>query len=214
MLADTSDLERRIAQRLRDRRELLGLSLDQLATLSGVSRAMIARVERRESSPTAGLLGKLCNGLGITLSAVMADVEHAPHAVSRKAEQLVWQDPETKYNRRLVSPAGTGSGIEIVEIELPPGSRVAYDRSRALDYDQHVLVEHGVLTLSIGATIVVLQPGDCAQMTLDDGLVFANESAAEARYLVINRRTERSLGRNERRSVPEKRLTAQPADIE
>lgn len=213
MLADTSDLERRIAQRLRDRRELLGLSLDQLAALSGVSRAMIARVERRESSPTAGLLGKLCNGLGITLSAVMADVEHAPHAVSRRTEQLVWQDPETRYNRRLVSPAGTGSTIEIVEIELPAGARVAYDRSRALDYDQHVLVQEGVLTLSIGSAIVPLEPGDCAQMTLDDGLVFANHGAVAARYLVINRRTERMLARGERRSAGE-RLTAQPADIE
>jgi transcriptional regulator with XRE-family HTH domain len=214
MLADTSDLERRIAQRLRDRRELLGLSLDQLAALSGVSRAMIARVERRESSPTAGLLGKLCNGLGITLSAVMADIEQAPHAVSRRAEQLVWQDPETKYNRRLVTPAGTGSAIEIVEIELPPGARVAYDRSRALDYDQHVLVEGGVLTLSIGTTTVVLHPGDCAQMTLDDGLVFANEGAVEARYLVINRRTERILARSERRPQRESRPAAEAADVE
>src|SRR5277367_6260263 len=112
MLDDTSDLERRIAQRLRDRREVLGLSLDQLAALSGVSRAMIARVERQESSPTAGLLGKLCNGLGITLSSVMAEIEQPSHAVSRKAAQLVWQDPETKYRRRLVSPAGTDSAVE------------------------------------------------------------------------------------------------------
>ncbi|MBV8650950.1 MAG: helix-turn-helix transcriptional regulator [Alphaproteobacteria bacterium] len=203
MLADTSDLERRIAQRLRDRRELLGLSLEQLAALSGVSRAMIARVERRESSPTAGLLGKLCNGLGITLSAVMADIEQTPHTVSRRTEQLVWQDPETKYNRRLVSPPSTGSGIEIVEIELPVGARVAYDRSRALDYDQHVLVQDGALTLTIGSTTVELHPGDCAQMTLDDGLVFANKGTVVARYLVINRRTERALARGERRPTRE-----------
>jgi transcriptional regulator with XRE-family HTH domain len=201
MLDDTSDLERRIAQRLRDRREVLGLSLDQLAALSGVSRAMIARVERQESSPTAGLLGKLCNGLGVTLSSVMAEIEQPSHAVSRKAAQLVWQDPETKYRRRLVSPAGTGSAVEIVEIELPAGARIAYDRSRALDYDQHVLVEDGVLTLVIGQTTVELHQGDCAQMTLDDGLVFANESAGAARYLVILRRTERVATRGERRPL-------------
>jgi transcriptional regulator with XRE-family HTH domain len=202
MLDETIDLERRIAQRLRDRRELLGLSLDQLAALSGVSRAMIARVERRESSPTAGLLGKLCNGLGITLSSVMADIELPTHAVSRKAAQLVWQDPETQYRRRLVSPPGTGSAVEIVEIELPPGARIAYDPSRALDYDQHVLVQDGALTLVIGQATVALHAGDCAQMTLDDGLVFANQGPTEARYLVILRRTERVLARSERRRTP------------
>lgn len=202
MLDEIIDLERRIAQRLRDRREFLGLSLDQLAALSGVSRAMIARVERRESSPTAGLLGKLCNGLGITLSSVMADIELPTHAVSRKAAQLVWQDPETRYRRRLVSPPGTGSSVEIVEIELPPGARIAYDPSRALDYDQHVLVLDGALTLVIGQATVALHPGDCAQMTLDDGLVFANQGPAEARYLVILRRTERIAARSERRRTP------------
>ncbi len=83
-----------------------------------------------------------------------------------------------------------------------------------LDYDQHVLVQDGILALSIGSTTVELRPGDCAQMTLDDGLVFANQGKSEARYLVINRRTERNLARSERRPAREPRLTAQPANIE
>jgi transcriptional regulator with XRE-family HTH domain len=196
MLDEPTHLERRIAQRLRERREALGLSLDQLAALSGVSRAMIARVERRESSPTAGLLGKLCNGLGVTISSVMADAERPSHAVSRRGAQLVWQDPETFYRRRMVSPPGTGSAVEIVAVELPAGARIAYDPSRALDYDQHVLVERGTLTLLIGRDRVELKPGDCAHMTLEDGLVFENAGAAEAGYLVILRRAERAPDRS------------------
>ena len=48
-----SDLNQRIAERVRELRAARGLSLDALAGKSGVSRSMISLVERGESSPTA-----------------------------------------------------------------------------------------------------------------------------------------------------------------
>ncbi|MEK9970656.1 MAG: helix-turn-helix transcriptional regulator, partial [Ferrovibrio sp.] len=59
---------------MKARREEQGLSLADLAERSGVSKAMISRIERREASPTAALLGRLCAGLDITLSGLMAAV--------------------------------------------------------------------------------------------------------------------------------------------
>jgi transcriptional regulator with XRE-family HTH domain len=47
----TTTYEDRIAQRLKDRRQALRLLLEELAQRSGVSRAMISKVERRQSSP-------------------------------------------------------------------------------------------------------------------------------------------------------------------
>ena len=40
-------------------REAQGLSTSALAERSGVSRAMIAKIERAEAQPTAALLGRL-----------------------------------------------------------------------------------------------------------------------------------------------------------
>jgi basic membrane lipoprotein Med (substrate-binding protein (PBP1-ABC) superfamily) len=67
-----------MAAELRRRREELGLSLGGLSELSGVSKAMIGKIEAGGTSPTAGLLGRLCAGLGITLSALMAAAEEYP----------------------------------------------------------------------------------------------------------------------------------------
>ena len=53
-------LDKAIGSRLKELRVKAGLSLNELAARSGVSRAMIGRVERAESSATASLLGKLC----------------------------------------------------------------------------------------------------------------------------------------------------------
>ena len=63
----------RLGRRLKATRLMRGLTLEQLAERSGVSRAMISRVERGESSPTAALLDRLCAGLGIVLSALFHD---------------------------------------------------------------------------------------------------------------------------------------------
>lgn len=54
-----SDLKRRIAERVRELRAAQGLSLDAIASKSGVSRSMISLIERGESSPTAVVLEKI-----------------------------------------------------------------------------------------------------------------------------------------------------------
>ena len=47
-----------LARRLRLEREARGWSLAELAARSGVSKAMISKIERDEVSPTAALLGR------------------------------------------------------------------------------------------------------------------------------------------------------------
>ncbi len=68
-------LDGQIASRIRVERDARNWSLDDLAQRSGVSRAMISKVERRESSPTAVLLGKLSAAFGLTLSQLLARAE-------------------------------------------------------------------------------------------------------------------------------------------
>ncbi|MEY9770999.1 transcriptional regulator with XRE-family HTH domain [Sinorhizobium fredii] len=115
-----SSLERTIGERVRDMRSAQALTLDELATRSGVSRAMISRIERGEASPTAQLLARLCSALGTTLSALFASAAENASPVARRAEQRLWRDPESGYLRRSVSPEGLGSPVDIVEVEFPP----------------------------------------------------------------------------------------------
>lgn len=65
-------LESSIGERIRALRAENGLTLDQLAAESGVSRAMISRIERGEASPTASLLARICAALGLSLSGFFA----------------------------------------------------------------------------------------------------------------------------------------------
>ncbi len=62
-------LDSAIGENLRRLRLAQGMTLDALGDASGVSRAMISRIERGETSPTAQLLARICAALGTSLSA-------------------------------------------------------------------------------------------------------------------------------------------------
>ena len=165
------------------------MSLELLATRVGkrighMTHASLSRIERGESSPTAQLLNRVCDGLGITLSALFAEPSPAPSPLARYRDQPTWRDPATRYIRRSVSPAGTGSPLDIVEIELPPGARVAFD-SRQVGRDKHAWVLDGTLLLQVGNEQHRLERGDCLMMHSAHQTVFENPTRRAVRYALI-----------------------------
>jgi transcriptional regulator with XRE-family HTH domain len=179
-------MERRIAEGIKKRREQLGISANDLAERSGVSRAMVSKIERLEVSPTAALLGRLCNGLGITLSSLIASAESsAGPPIARAADQPVWRDPDTGLLRTMVSPLNTGSRVEIVHVELPSNTKVQYGRMQEPHYDQHVLVLAGKLTMTFGEEAIDLGVGDCMRSRFDVTHAFANRGRSACKYLVV-----------------------------
>jgi transcriptional regulator with XRE-family HTH domain len=180
-----TEIDRLLGQRLKAARQRHGLTLDALAERSGVSRAMISRIERGESSPTATVLVRLGSGLGLSLSALLEeDVGTGP--LARRAQQPVWRDPASGYLRRNVSPRGTGSGFEIVEVELPAGAEVHLDSAAGTPaLDQQIWVLGGRLNLTVEGTRHDLGAGDCLQMHLRGPIIYRNPGGEPVRYAVI-----------------------------
>lgn len=187
-MEDSANLSLLVGKRIAERRAVLQLSLDEMAARSGVSRAMISKIERGEVNASAVVLDRLCAGLGFSLSALFARDTASP--LLRRADQPVWQDPASGYVRREVAPAGTGSPVKIVEVEFPPGAEVTYAPSRERVIDQHVWVLKGAIEVTIAAAADMpatyrLEKGDCLQMRVGEGNSFRNSGAKTARYAVI-----------------------------
>lgn len=187
MEASDISLDQRIARRVRELRAEQGLTLDQLAARSGVSRSMISVVERGESSPTAALLDKLAAGLGTTLNALF-EVPHEPgppSPVARRAEQPEWQDPGSGYRRRALTPPRLQAPLQLVEVHFPAGARVSYEAGvqRAGLHQQVWLIE-GSLVIAAGDQQHKLAAGDCLAMALDQPVSFRNPARKPAHYLV------------------------------
>lgn len=185
ILEDT--LEAQIALRVRAERETRAWSLDDLAGRSGVSRAMISKVERRESSPTAALLGRLSAAFGLTLSQLLARAEQGQGGLTahRRRDQKVWRDPETDFERRSLTPPGAATPLELVAGELPPGASIDYPAAAfAMIEDQQIVVQTGRLRFTQGAASHDLGPGDCCRLGPPADCRFENAGTTPCRYIV------------------------------
>lgn len=186
METDDNEIALRIAERLKRLRDMHGLSLDQLANLSGVSRAMISRIERAEASPTAALLARLCSALGLSLSVFFEPPEESAEPLVRRRDQPVWRDPESGYLRRVVGPRGTRARIDVVEVEFPAGAEVRFDgQPSGRTQWQHVWLFDGKMEVSVADRVYDLLPGDCLYMKVSEVRAFRNSGVIPARYAVI-----------------------------
>ncbi len=177
----TVDLTASLAEAVQLARVAQGLSASALAERSGVSRAMIAKVERAEAQPTAALLGRLSGALGMTLSELVARAEHADRRLVRAAEQPTWTDPDSGYTRRAVS---SGGPLELVEVDLPGGAEVSYPAETYAFIHQQIWVLDGRLRFREGDVVHDLEPGDCLRLGPPAPCTFANRTPRPCRYLV------------------------------
>jgi transcriptional regulator with XRE-family HTH domain len=181
-----ASINSRIARRVRTLRGELELSLEALAGKCDVSRSMLSLIERGESSPTAVVLEKIAAGLGVPLAALFED-EGAPSApISRRAERSTWRDPASGYIRCNISPPNYPSPIQIVDVTMPAGARVAYESGvRDAGTFQQIWVQEGAIEVTVGRVSHRLATDDCLAMELNEPTAFHNRTKKPARYIVV-----------------------------
>lgn len=187
-MSDDDTIQERIAHEIRVNRERLGWSLADLAERSGVSKAMIHQVEQGRANPTAVLLGRLCSGLGTTLSALIAAVEAVEVVVWRAEDQPVLDLPADGMLRRSVGVPLAGGGFDITRVCLDPDADIVYDVPPRFGFHQYIVVLSGQLRFTAGSDTLELAEGDCLGIFLDRPNRFQVGGGAPVEYLVIAER--------------------------
>lgn len=177
------NLNFRIGQKVKEEREKRGWSLTELADNSGVSRAMIHKIERGESSPTAVLLARLSGSFDMTISQLLAQTEVQTGTLVRHENQPVWQDPETGYLRRHVSPGEMP--VDLVSVELPANTAVPMPAISYVSRRQLIWVIEGTLAFEAGSSTYEMAAGDCLELGDPADCVFRNKTTQGCRYAVI-----------------------------
>lgn len=177
-------LDQRIAARIRLERESRGWSLTELAARAAVSRAMIHKIERGDSSPTANLLAKLSGAFGLSMSTLMARAEIAQGRLLRAAEQPTWTDPATGYLRRHVSPR-SDLPLDVVQVTLPPKTQVPMPAAAYAFLRQLIWVLEGELVFVEGEARHTMRKGDCLELGPPADCVFVNHTGRACTYAVL-----------------------------
>jgi transcriptional regulator with XRE-family HTH domain len=173
-------------RRIRALREARGLSLRDLARLSGVSAPMLSQVERGETSPSLAVAGRITRGLGMTLSQLLRLDEGGYVALSRRSDRIVVRRGGHRYED--LTPDLPGQRASVSRHSLRAGGRTG----TATDPPIHepgsretVIVQAGKLALVLDGERYELGEGDGVTFDADLPHHFENPGRAQSVFVAV-----------------------------
>jgi len=166
------EVSRRVAENLRSRRKARGMSLDDLARASGVSRAGLSQIETRKTNPTVGILWKIAVGLGLPFAELIGAPASSASVLRKDATQVL-RSLDGKFTSRPLAPSGASPLVELYELSLLPGAVHSSD-AHALGTREQIVVLEGALRLTVGDAVYELAEGDSVSFLADVAHAYAN----------------------------------------
>jgi transcriptional regulator with XRE-family HTH domain len=166
----------RVGARLRALRRERGLTIEQVAGATGLTKGFISQLERDTTTPSLSSLARICDALGVRMGDVFE--QHAPELVRliRKDERRA---VEWNPNHYLLSPPSERR-LQAIESHIPPGAG-AGDEAYSFPGDvEFVYVMAGVLELRVGGDVYKLEAGDALTYPLREPHTWSNPSKEEA----------------------------------
>lgn len=174
-----------IAKRLADLRTARHLSLGDLAERSGVSKSMISKIERGQTNPSAAVLGRLAEALGVGISDLIGAHDQHEIIVLRKGEQLAFREEQSGFVRRAVSPVFPNRGIDVVFNTLPPGASTGLFGGHRRGVEEYIAVVKGRIRAHLGDRSFDLDAGDSLYFQADVDHRFDNLARGESAWFLV-----------------------------
>lgn len=187
-----ADLAPIVGANLRKLRTQRGLSLEKLATRSGVSRAMLGQVELGQSAPTINVLWKIARALDVTFSALISAPEAGGIRMLRGKAAKVLASQDGSFRSRALFPLDAPRRTEFYELRLAPGC-IERAEPHAPGTLENLIVTQGTLTIRVGEESYRVEQGDAIVFPADGPHSYDNPGRVEAvLYLVITYAEARS----------------------
>jgi len=157
--------EVRVGEKIKAFREQKGLSLKELADLTGFSTALLSQMENHLVSPSLGTIIKLARAFGVKVGDFLGETEGEPFTIVRKDER--------KKVSRFASKDGVKYGysyeslgfekkdrhMEPFIVTLEPAT-VKTSKTSVHEGEEFIFVLEGEMEVILGDHTDILYPGD------------------------------------------------------
>jgi len=182
---ETTDLAPVVGSNLRRLRTRRGLSLERLAQISGVSRAMLGQIELGQSAPTINVLWKIARALEVTFSALISARTQSGALVLRSAESKILTSKDRSFSSRALFPFDEPRRVEFYELRLAGGSVEDAD-AHPPGTTENLVVTAGSIEIDVAGDTHRLETGDSILFEADTPHAYRNPGRVEAvMYLVM-----------------------------
>ena len=143
-----------------------GMSLDQVAEQTGVSKSILGQIERGEANPTIGTIGKIVSGLRVELNDLIKNPGEEIYLVN-KEHLIPTKVEEGKYRVFTYFPYEKNRDFEIYVIEVEPRAEYV-SGSHGENTKEYVLVNEGTLLLKREEESCCVKKGDAIRFDSDE----------------------------------------------
>lgn len=169
-------------RRLRTRR---GLSLERLAKVSGVSRAMLGQIELGRSAPTINVLWKIARALDLPFAALISETPTQGSTVLlRRAESKILLSQDGRFSSRALFPFDEEHKVEFYELRLAAQAS-AQSEAHAVGTTETIVVNRGQLEVEISGRVHRLEVGDSIVFEADAHHGYRNPGHDEGLYYLV-----------------------------
>jgi transcriptional regulator with XRE-family HTH domain len=181
-LATRSDTPK-VGARVRSLRRERGLTIEQLAAATGLTKGFISQLERDRTAPSLTSIARICDALGVPLSHIF-EREPGP-ALVRRGERVQVASATASENHLLSSR--DEARFQAIESEIAPGAGAGDELSSLPGEMEFVYVLAGSLELQVADETHVLHEGDALTYPLSKPHTWRNASSTDsARVLWVS----------------------------
>ena len=180
------DLPLILGSNLRRLRTRQGHSLERLAKLSGVSRAMLSQIETGKSAPTINLLWKISTALGVPFATLLDSQKIHGTVVLRRGDAKILASRDGKFTSRALFPFDGERKVEFYELRLAP-RHIEHAEAHAAGTMENLVVARGKVEIRADREAPsILAEGDAIVFEADVPHSYRNLTDEEAIvYLVM-----------------------------
>jgi len=180
---EQEQIHKKIGKNLQSIRKARSLSLDQVAELTGVSKAMLGQIERGDSNPTISILWKIVNGLRISFTSLIE--EEAAKVTHFRFENLEpFMEEGGQYRAFPLIPFDQNKRFEIYTVEMEGNcSHVSEPHNEGIE--EYILMMQGELEITIQQETYLLKAGDGLHFTADQIHTYTNTLDQKTMYHTI-----------------------------
>ncbi|MEU1876059.1 XRE family transcriptional regulator [Streptosporangium sp. NPDC020072] len=180
---DPETINAAVANNVRAQRAHRQMTLDELATRSGVSRGMLVQVEQGRTNPSINTLTRIADALGVTV-ARLVEVSDVPVVRVVPAANVVTFPHGKASSARLLVGTDAPSILELWDWRLAPGDHHDGDAHPPGTREMLTVIE-GELTLSVYGGSHVVGVDDAVVFRADRPHRYSNNGQVPLRFTMV-----------------------------
>ena len=158
-------LSQSIAENLKRIRSARGLTLDEVAELTDISKSMLGQIERNTANPTVSTIWKICNGLKIPYTALMTPTKVSEGVIDANDADIILSD-DGLYESIPFFPFDITRNFEIFKVSLKENG-ILESEPHTKGTEEYIILIDGNLAVEHGGKTDILRKNQALRFSGD-----------------------------------------------